>query len=124
LMPTRPALLGREPAWSAADEERGGGVLHLAQLTHGDARALLAALAGEGLPDDVAGQIAHRSDGNPLFVEEVLRSWVAVELLVPADGGWRLRVPPAAIEVPRTIQAVYAAPIDDLPVSARDVARA
>jgi class 3 adenylate cyclase/predicted ATPase len=123
LMPTRPALLEREPAWSAEDDEREGRVLHLPQLTPGDARALITALAGEGLPDDVAEQITHHSDGNPLFVEEVLRSWVAVELLVPAGEGWRLRVPPAAIEVPRTIQAVYAAQIDDLPVSARDVAR-
>jgi tetratricopeptide (TPR) repeat protein len=72
--------------------------------------------------------VAERSDGNPLFIEELLRSWISAGTLVAddgatGDGGWRLAVAPDAVLLPATVQAIYAAQLDDLPAHARLVAR-
>ncbi len=48
---------------------------------------LVAALVGDALPPDLMAAIEERSDGNPLFIEELLRSWVAVGI-AGVRGGW------------------------------------
>ncbi len=67
--------------------------------------------------------MAERSDGNPLFIEELLRSWISSGTLVVEGSGWRLAVAPDAVPLPATVQAIYAAQLDDLPAPARLVAR-
>jgi class 3 adenylate cyclase len=85
---------------------------------------LVRALVGEALPAAVVEQIGLRSEGNPLFVEELLRTWVAAGTLEPdPEGRWRLTVPVAVVAVPATVQAIYAAQIDDLAPDARTVLR-
>jgi class 3 adenylate cyclase len=97
--------------------------LELQPLQAADAGRLVAALVGEALPPDLVLAIEERSDGNPLFIEELLRSWVAVGTLESEDGGWRLTRPPGAVFLPSTVQAIYAGQLDDLPPPIRDVAR-
>jgi class 3 adenylate cyclase len=90
--------------------------LDLAPLAPGPVRELVSALVGDALPGQLVDALAERSDGNPLFVEETLRSWVAAGTLVQdGDGSWHLAVAPADVPLPPTVQAVYAAQIDDLP---------
>jgi predicted ATPase len=67
--------------------------------------------------------VAERSDGNPLFVEELLRSWITTGVLSPADGGWRLSALTDEIVFPSTVQALYSGQLDDLAPSARDAVR-
>ena len=67
--------------------------------------------------------MAERSDGTPLFIEELLRTWASVGTLVHADGAWHLAVQPESVSLPPTVQAIYAAQLDDLPPDARQVAR-
>ena len=89
-----------------------------------DARALVDELTGSALPDVLAERIAARSDGNCLFIEELLRAWVGAGILVETDGGGvRLAVDPDEVLLPPTVQAVYAAQLDDLPGPARLAAR-
>jgi class 3 adenylate cyclase len=94
--------------------------LDLAPLAPGPVRELVAALVGAALSGQLADALAERSDGNPLFVEETLRSWIAAGTLIQdGDGSWHLAVAPADVPLPPTVQAVYAAQIDDLPAVER-----
>ena len=123
LATARPSLLETHPGWidHGADEHRH--VLQLATLEDTDARQLVTALVGDALPADLVERITERSDGNCLFIEELLRTWVSVGTLVAADGGWRLTVPATEIPLPASVQSIYAAQLDDLPPDARRLAR-
>ena len=98
-------------------------VLDLQPLAQVDAAALVRALVGEALPPGLVQTVAERSDGNPLFVEELLRSWITTRVLSPADGGWRLSALTDEIVFPSTVQALYSGQLDDLAPSARDAVR-
>ena len=121
----RPSLLETNPDWTAADEVTGHHLLRLGTLPATDAAALVRALVGDALPDELVDQIAQRSDGNCLFIEELLRTWVSVGTLVPGEGGggWRLAVAAEEIPLPTSVQSIYAAQLDDLPPAARLLAR-
>ena len=114
----RPAILDIAPAWTAEGER-----LDLGPLPVADAGALIHALIGDALADAVVAAIAERSDGNPLFIEELIRTWVSVGTLVRDGDRWELAVEPEAVTLPPTVQAIYAAQLDDLPADARLVAR-
>ena len=114
----RPSLLE-----SAADWVGAGQRLDLSTLPAADVSALVAAFVGDALPSSLVEAIAQRSDGNPLFVEELLRSWASVGTLERSAEGWRLAVEPEQVPLPATVQAIYAAQLDDLPADARLVAR-
>jgi class 3 adenylate cyclase/tetratricopeptide (TPR) repeat protein len=53
--------------------------------------------------------------GNPLFIEESIRTLVEAGALTGDRGAYRLTRPIQAIEVPATVQAILAARIDRLP---------
>jgi ABC-type transport system substrate-binding protein len=81
--------------------------LLLEPLDASDAARLATAAAGRELPDDVAAQLAERTGGNPLFLEEAARD--AVER---GDGA----------AVPAAIQEALQARLDRLAPDVRDVA--
>src|SRR5207237_2010663 len=83
----RPSLLETEPEWSRADTEIGRRVISLPTLGSTDARGLVHALVGDALPPGLVERIVERSDGNCLFIEELLRAWVSVGTLVQTDAG-------------------------------------
>jgi class 3 adenylate cyclase/tetratricopeptide (TPR) repeat protein len=56
-----------------------------------------------------------RADGNPLFLEEIVRSLVETEALVGLPGEYRLVRPVRAVQVPETVKALLASRIDRLP---------
>lgn len=113
----RPSLLEADPAWCDVDR------LDLPPLPPADSGALIRALLGSALPDELATAIVERADGTPLFIEELLRTWASVGTLVREDGRWTLAVEPDRIALPPTVQAIYAAQLDDLPAEARLLAR-
>jgi class 3 adenylate cyclase/tetratricopeptide (TPR) repeat protein len=55
-----------------------------------------------------------RTEGNPLFLEESVRTLVETGALVGEAGAYRLARPAATIQVPATVQAILAARIDRL----------
>ena len=116
---SRPSLLEQAPDWVASASE----VIHLEPLAARAAEELVHALVGDALPDELVSAIVERSDGNPLFIEELIRTWASVGTLAPSATGWTLAVPPDAVPLPPTVQAIYAAQLDDLPADARLVAR-
>jgi class 3 adenylate cyclase/tetratricopeptide (TPR) repeat protein len=56
-----------------------------------------------------------RTEGNPFFLEESVRTLVETAVLVGEPGGYRLAKPLDSLLVPATVQAVLAARIDRLP---------
>ncbi len=112
----RPALYEHAPEW--VDD-----VLELNPLDPPDAAALVRHLVGDALPPEIVATVAECSAGNPLFIEELLRSWVSVGALVRRDDRWDLVNGDVAVTMPTTVQAVYAAQLDDLPVAERTLSR-
>jgi class 3 adenylate cyclase len=58
--------------------------------------------------------LVERTEGNPFFLEECIRTLVETKALVGERGAGRLRRPLSAVEVPVTVQAILAARIDRL----------
>jgi class 3 adenylate cyclase len=115
----RPSLLESAPDWCATAE-----LLHLAPLPPADVSELVHALVGDSLGPELVERIAERSGGNALFVEELLRAWIGTGVLSRDErGGWSLSADPEEVGLPPTVQAIYAAQLDDLAPAARTAAR-
>src|SRR5262249_29237142 len=56
-----------------------------------------------------------RTQGNPFFLEESVRTLAETGVLVGARGTYRLAQPVASLQIPATVQAILAARIDRLP---------
>jgi class 3 adenylate cyclase/tetratricopeptide (TPR) repeat protein len=90
--------------------------LRLDPLPPESAEALLGALLGAdaGL-GPLKRLLVARTEGNPFFLEESVRSLVETAVLAGEPGDYRLAQPLASTHVPATVQAVLAARIDRLP---------
>jgi tetratricopeptide (TPR) repeat protein len=75
------------------------------------------------LPQGVRIQILRKTEGNPFFIEEVVRALIAEGTLVKdaREGSWRLAKPVAALALPDTIQGVIVARIDRLEEGVKNV---
>ena len=100
---------GRWPGWSV---RAAGTVLDLEPLTEAEAAELAAGLLGhDRLPAGTARQVAAWAEGNPLFVEQLLRDLANREDL-GRSGSWP--VPPA-------VEALVAVALDRLTADERTV---
>jgi class 3 adenylate cyclase len=103
-----------------AAEELGGAPLHevaLSPLSASQSEVLLGKLVGQQvLPASLREQILSRAEGNPFFVEEIVRSLVSQRVLVPRrDGaGWQLGKAVDQVQLPDTLQGLIVARIDRL----------
>ena len=87
----------------------------LEPLSTGASQTLIAQLLGGfSLPESLAADIVDKSDGNPFFLEEVLRSLIEGGTLTSEGGTWRVSAPATASAVPDTIQGVLLSRIDRL----------
>jgi class 3 adenylate cyclase/tetratricopeptide (TPR) repeat protein len=64
-------------------------------------------------------RLIERTEGNPFFLEESVRTLVETGVLIDAPGAYRLAKPLATIQMPATVLAVLAARIDRLPPDAK-----
>src|SRR2546426_807311 len=89
--------------------------LRLDPLPPASADALLQALLGDD-PSlaPLTRLLIARTEGNPFFLEESVRTLVETGALVGTPGAYRLAKPLPTIQVPATVQAVLAARIDRL----------
>ena len=88
--------------------------IRLEALGKGDLRALLERMLGEDAPDDLVRIIAERTDGNPFFAEEMVRSLLDAGALERREA-WQLRPDWDAASVPPNIEGLLAARMDRLP---------
>jgi class 3 adenylate cyclase len=121
LVAARPEL--REARSSLATP--GGLVSEVVTLSGLDALAAMKlaanAIGAEELPAAVAGRVLATSEGNPLFVGELVRMLVQDGTLVREGERWTVGVELAGLEMPPTIQALLAARIERLRPEERTV---
>jgi class 3 adenylate cyclase/tetratricopeptide (TPR) repeat protein len=98
--------------------------IDLDPLSVADAGALLGSLLPiEDLPESVKARIVERSDGNPFYLEEVLRSLIDGGQVVREGGRWRATRAIAEANIPDTLAGVLSARIDRLPETTKRVAQ-
>jgi len=97
--------------------------VRLARLPPPESERLLANLVPiDAIPATVRALILERTDGNPLFVEEVVRSLVDLGGIVRGDGGeWRATERLERITIPDTVHGVIVARIDRLNDEVKEV---
>jgi predicted ATPase/class 3 adenylate cyclase len=95
----------------------------LNRLTRRQVMALVAGVTGrKSLPQDVLDQIVAKTDGVPLFVEELTKTVLASELLDEQGDHYALRGPLPPLAIPATLQDSLMARLDGLE-SAKAVAQ-
>jgi class 3 adenylate cyclase/tetratricopeptide (TPR) repeat protein len=75
----------------------------------------------EDLPEGVRAQILARSEGNPFYLEEVLRSLIDGGQVVREGEHWRATKAILDAKIPETLAGVLSARIDRLPESTKRV---
>ncbi|HUS43991.1 MAG TPA: AAA family ATPase [Ilumatobacteraceae bacterium] len=117
----RPELRDIRPSLA----ETGRRVTLVVSLEGLDAAAteLLAAelLGGAALPKELTAKLPSSTDGNPLFVRELIRMLVDDGVIAQRDDRWELAVDLDAVEVPPTIQSLLATRVERLPAMERRV---
>jgi class 3 adenylate cyclase len=94
--------------------------LHLAPLSETDSRELVNNLLEiESLPESLRKLILAKAEGNPFFVEEVIRMLIDRGGITRQDGKWIVTREIQNIEIPDTLQGVLTARIDRLPEEAK-----
>jgi class 3 adenylate cyclase/tetratricopeptide (TPR) repeat protein len=108
------------PPWLG---ERHLTALLLNRLGRPYAAAMLARLTGDkALPAEVVDQILARTDGVPLFVEELTKTVLESDLLRDAGDHWELDAPLAPLAIPGSLHDSLMARLDRLG-SAKNVAQ-
>jgi class 3 adenylate cyclase/tetratricopeptide (TPR) repeat protein len=110
LCTTRPELREDHPDWEGTTT-----TVALRPLTEYQCGELITNLLGRAeLPNEVRDRITEAAEGNPLFVEEMVRMLIDDALLVRDDGHWRQAGDLSSVSVPGTIHALLAARLDRL----------
>src|SRR6516162_5115855 len=86
----------------------------LDRLAPAEIETLAEHVAGRPLPPEVTAQIVAKTDGVPLFVEELTKTVLESRLLVAEPQGWRLDGPLPPFAIPATLQDSLAARLDRL----------
>jgi class 3 adenylate cyclase/tetratricopeptide (TPR) repeat protein len=109
LMTSRPEF---EPSWAGLANV---GLLRLDRLDRQDSRALVEQVTvGRQLPREMMQQIIDKTDGIPLFVEELTKMVLESGLLVEDAGRYRLDSPLPPLAIPATLQDSLMARLDRL----------
>jgi len=117
LCTARPDLRERQPDWVTVGE-----TVALAPLTEDESERLIENLLGRvGLSGDVRDRITDAAEGNPLYVEELLRMLIDEGHLERTNGHWTARGDLSRVSVPGTIGALLSARLDQLEAGERAV---
>ena len=105
----------RDDSHPALADREGVTELRLRRLAPEESTAVIERVAGGlRLPDEVERQIVDRTDGVPLFVEELTKNLLESGLLARADGRWELIAPLPPMAVPATLHDSLMARLDRL----------
>lgn len=109
-----------EPPWAESDRVHR---LTLDRLEPDHAAAMVRALAGgEALPEELVDHLVAKTDGVPLFVEELTQAVLESDLLRRTPAGLELAGPLPSLRIPTTLQSSLLARLDRLP-TAKEVAQ-
>src|SRR5262249_57027991 len=107
-------LLAGRPEFAQTWRGHGHGTtLALTRLNRRGGSAIIKRIAaGKTLPEEVVNQILARTDGVPLFVEELTKTVLEGGLLQEQDGHYVLDRPLLALAIPTTLHASLMARLD------------
>src|SRR5499433_3373488 len=101
-----------EPPWVGLPNV---GTLALGRLDRNDVESMVARMTGgRMLPAEVLKQIVDKTDGNPLFIEELTKAVLEAGILVEDAEGYRLDGPLPPLAIPETLQDSLMARLDRL----------
>lgn len=98
--------------------------IHLAPLSRQDSSLLLdQLLAVTQLPEGLQRLLMEKTEGNPFFLEELLRMMIETGVIAksPDGSGWLVEQPVTEIAIPENLQALLTARIDHLEVETRHI---
>lgn len=119
-----------EPSWAVREAvERDHPHIHraleLEPLDDTQSRTLVAALLDvDGLPANLRSTILAKSEGNPFFIEEVIRSMIDRGLVKEEHGTWVASTDLVDVTIPDTLAAVITTRLDSLDEVTRSVVQA
>ena len=128
-MPVLQLFVGRNetdaPGWRIVNQARAVFAdalteIRLSPLSDEDSRGLVSNLLEiESLPTQVRDAILARAEGNPFFVEEVIRMLIERGGIVRSGDRWMANETIVNVEIPETLHGLLLARIDQLPEEAK-----
>ena len=109
----RPELFDERPTWGGG--KRNAASIFLDPLSASEGEAMIDDLLAGALPPELRARVVERSEGNPLYVEELVRMLIDRGAIRSEDGSWRVTARVDDLELPRSIQSLIAARLDGLP---------
>jgi class 3 adenylate cyclase/tetratricopeptide (TPR) repeat protein len=94
--------------------------LELRELAPEDSTALVRELL-HGEPPAELATLIEKTQGNPFFIEEVVRGLIDAGVLAPEDGAWRLTRGLDEVSVPGSVEGVITARLDRLEERSREI---
>lgn len=97
--------------------------LTLKELSQEESQQLIRTLlAIEGMPKELEDLILKKSQGNPFFVEEVIKSLIEQKVITQEGGKWKVATADVkSVNIPDTVQGVIMSRVDRLSATAKDV---
>jgi class 3 adenylate cyclase/tetratricopeptide (TPR) repeat protein len=110
----RPELFEARPTWGGG--KRNAASIYVDPLSPGESSVMLDDLLTGALTEELVGTIVELSEGNPLYVEELVRKLIDDGVLRATEAArWEVARSVTELELPRSIQALIAARLDGLP---------
>ncbi|HSF81375.1 MAG TPA: SpoIIE family protein phosphatase [Anaerolineales bacterium] len=98
--------------------------LTLEALPEAEARKLVANLLEiEDLPEKLRSMILKKAEGNPFFVEEIIRILIERGAIIAKEDGWKAGADLSQIEIPDNLHGLLMSRIDRLPDQDRHTLR-
>jgi class 3 adenylate cyclase/tetratricopeptide (TPR) repeat protein len=120
--PDRSAVSWGFREWIKAELGERATLIELEPLSNEHSNELIDELLPvDGMPETVRETILGRTEGNPLFVQEVARDLIDRGLVERIDEGWRLAGDASEVAIPDTVQSLITVGLDRLPDGARRV---
>jgi class 3 adenylate cyclase/tetratricopeptide (TPR) repeat protein len=110
----RAELFETRPTWGGG--KRNAASMSLDPLSEAEGEAMLDDLLPGKISAELKHTIVERSEGNPLYVEEIVRKLIDDGVLRATEASrWEVARPVEDVELPRSIQGLIAARLDGLP---------
>ena len=110
----RPDLVEAHPGFGGGSENFS--TLSLRPLSDKHSKELFEALlAVPDLPPEMSAEILQKAEGNPFFLEEIVRRLIEEGVLVQEGGRWRSTASTSTTSLPDSLLALLSARIDSIP---------
>jgi predicted ATPase len=118
----RPLLFERRPSWGEGQQNHTR--INLKPLSRRASRALVGEILqrAEGVPHQLRDLIVEGAEGNPFYVEELVRMLIEDGVIVVGEDHWSVELERLAeVRVPPTLTGVLQARLDSLPLEEKTV---